>query len=305
MKITLFYDHVTVLDYAYLDEHQGAVGHSLIVDVEFLGKTDHEGVVYDFSYAKKKVKEIIDRDCDHRLVVPHKLMAKEGEKISFTYSYGLQTSNVIEYSAPAQAVCEIPFTHVSEENLKTYLESTILKEMPETVIAIKLKFRAENLPEKSFFHYTHGLRDHYGNCQRLLHGHRSTISVSVNGKVRSDIEEDLVQNQFSSNIHLCYWDNVVNKDEILKALKSHYNSTETIPSGRFALLPPIKIFYKSAQGEFLATLPSSAVYFMPLETTVENISIHFARVVKSKVKPEDLVQVKAFEGIAKGAVSTL
>ena len=72
MNITLFYKHVTVLDYAYLDDHKGVVGDSLIVNVEFIGHTDEEGVVYDFSLAKNKVKEIIDRDCDHRLVVPKK-----------------------------------------------------------------------------------------------------------------------------------------------------------------------------------------------------------------------------------------
>ena len=46
-------------------------------------------------------------------------------------------------------------------------------------------------------------------------------------------------------------------------------------------------------------------YLMQTESTVENLSIHFAQVVKSKLKQNDQVEAIAYEGIAKGAKTTL
>ena len=153
MKITLFYDHVTVLDYAYLDDHLGAVGNSLIVNVEFVGHTDAEGVVYDFSHAKNKVKEIIDRECDHRLVVPHKLLNKDNpKKVKLDFKFGYDDLE-LHYEAPSEAFIEIPFGHASEDNLKSHLENLVLAEMPATVDAIKLTFVKENRENDLYFHY--------------------------------------------------------------------------------------------------------------------------------------------------------
>ncbi len=299
MKISLFYDNVTVLDYAYLDDHLGVVGNSLKVNVEFLGETDEEGIVYDFSYAKKKVKEIIDRDCDHRLVVPKNLAQRNDGMISFEYLYGF-SENKITYKAPEESICEIPYSYISNENLQSYLEEKILSEMPKTVKAIKLKFEEEVLTEDdSFFHYTHGLKDHYGNCQRLLHGHRSTIKIVTNGKRDFEAEQYFCQDLFSGNIHFCYWENVVNKEEIQKAI------SESVPEGRYENLPNVEIEYTSSQGKFNGTLPGNEIYLMQSETTVENLSIHFAKLVKESLNNRDNCVVYAYEGIAKGSKTSL
>ena len=299
MKITLFYQNVTVLDYAYLDDHLGVVGNSLKVHVEFIGETDEEGVLYDFSYAKKKVKEIIDRDCDHRLVIPSGVAKREGERVEFDYTYGLYDEK-LTYDCPEEGVCEIPSKHVSYENLKTYLEEIILKDMPKNVVSISLKLEEENLGEnKPIYHYTHGLKDHYGNCQRLYHGHRNSVDIKVNGKERRDLEEKLSREVLNSNVHFALWENVVNKDEVLKL------SGDSLPEGRYSELPVVEIKYTSSQGEFIGSLPGRAVYFMQDESTVENLSIHFARWVKSQVSEHDIVQVRAYEGVAKGSITTL
>ncbi len=299
MKISLFYDHVTVLDYAYLDDHRGPVGNSLIVDVEFIGKTDHEGILYDFSYAKKKVKEIIDRDCDHRLVVPKGLLKTKGNYSELNYTFGFN-NDALNYKAPNQAFCEIPHSYVSYENLKSYLEEVILKEMPKNVLAIKLKFREEvNADNNVYFHYTHGLKDHYGNCQRLIHGHRSTLKVLINGVRSAAAEEDLCFNYFSQNIHFVFWENVVNKDEIMKAMK------EKKVVGRLDNVSSVHLKYKGNQGNFEMTIPAFCCYILQVETTVENLAIHFGHLVKSKLNKNDQVQAFGYEGIAKGAISTL
>ncbi len=300
MKISLFYKNVTVLDYAYLDDHRGVVGDALKVHVEFIGKTDEEGVVYDFSYAKKKVKEIIDRDCDHRLVIPSGLAeeVKEGS-LSLSYTYGL-TDSPIRYECPSEGICELPFKHVSKETIATHLETIILKEMPDTVSAIKITLEDETFEgDKALFHYTHGLKEHYGNCQRLFHGHKNTVDVFINGKQDSDLENYLANELFKNSIHFCKWENVLNKEEVIEAFENEN------PFGVLDSATPIRIGYTSQQGEFSCELAANEVFIMEDESTVENLSMLFARLVKEKVGPSKRVMVRAYEGIAKGAITTL
>ncbi len=300
MKITLFYDHVTVLDYAYFSDQLGPVGHSQIVDVEFIGETDHEGVLYDFSMAKKKVKEIIDRDCDHRFVVPQSSVQRNDGRVYFKANFGYD-DEFMEYWCPEEGVCEIDAAHVSNETLITYLEKQVMKEMPNTVKAIKLRLREENLEkESSFFHYTHGLKDHYGNCQRLLHGHRNTVNVFRNSVRDYETEEIIATQHFSSCIHFALWENVVNKEEIKK------NEDQEFPIGRLSNTPIVHVKYESSQGVFEGKFPGKICYITPQESTVENLSIHFAKLVKSEYADKhEQITVNAFEGIGKGSTTSL
>lgn len=299
MKVSLFYKHVTVLDYAYLDHHKGLIGDALIVDMELVGDLDKEGVVFDFSYAKKKVKEIIDRDCDHRLCVPRNLIKKNDKgDVSFSFKYG-QVEESLVYTCPEEGVCVIPSDHLSKATIKSHLENIIIEELPDNVVSVNLTLREEELPEgKPIFHYTHGLKEHYGNCQRLFHGHRNTVDVFVNGEQRHDLELYLTRDLFKNNVHFCKWENVVNKEEIEKVVGKD-------PVGRFDKLPRIEIEYTSKQGTFNGKLPGRSVYFLESETTVELLSIHFAKVIKEKVGETDIVTVNAYEGIAKGSTTTL
>ena len=256
MNITLFYQNVTVLDYAYLDSHQGVIGNSLKVHVRFNGTTDEEGVVYDFGHAKKKVKEIIDRDCDHRLVVPkgHLIAGGEGRK-SLHYRFGFQ-EEVLTYQAPDEAFCEIPSRAVTNANIKSYLENIIIEEMPPTVSSVELEFEAEELKDNpTVFHYTHGLKTHYGNCQRLFHGHRNKVDVFINNQYDENWGKKLAQDIFKGNIHFCLWENVVNKEEIIAVVG------EKKPEGNFYELPQVEIEYDGKQGFFKGSLPGSACLF--------------------------------------------
>ncbi len=301
MKVTLFYDHVTVLDYAYFSEHLGPVGHSQVVDVEFIGETDKEGMLYDFSKAKKKVKEIIDRDCDHRFVIPQNMITThENGRIYIKTSFGF-SDEVMEYWCPEEGICEIDALHVSDATLISYLEKQVMKEMPNTVKAVELSLRSEEqTSETSFFHYTHGLKDHYGNCQRLIHGHRSTVNVYRNNVRDFDTEEILANSLFSSNIHFVMWENIVNKEEIQK------NEDLEFPVGRLTNTPIVHIKYVSGQGEFEGKFPGKICYITPKETTVENLSIHFAELVKTEYSDtQEQITVNAYEGIGKGSTTTL
>ena len=44
---------------------------------------------------------------------------------------------------------------------------------------------------------------------------------------------------------------------------------------------------------------------MPTETTIENLSYNYAQVLREKFQLEQAVEVWGFEGIGKGAKSTL
>ena len=297
MKTNLFYNHVTDLDYAYLDDQLGLVGNSYSVGVEFVGTVDEEGILYDFSHAKKKVKGIIDRDCDHRLIVPQGRAEFLEEEIFMKHIFGRRQ---LTYRAPKQAVCSIPSSHVNKENIQSFLEQKILQEMPKNIVAVKIFLFSEHLEHgQSVFHYTHGLKQHYGNCQRLFHGHRNTLKVKVNGETRNDLERWLAKDVFKGNTHFCFFENVMNKKEIKKAAGS--SSLE----GILTELPVVHIEYVSGQGKFEAMLPGDHVYFLQNESTVENLSLHFASLIKSKVGPSDRVEAWAFEGIGKGAYTCL
>ena len=172
--------------------------------------------------------------------------------------------------------------------------------MPSTIDSLKIELVPEKQPKsKKFFHYTHGLKEHYGNCQRLFHGHRNTVDVKINGESSPEHEVFLAQELFKSNIHFCKWENVANQEDIIKACG------EKKPQGRYLELPPVKIEYQASQGFFRAELPGRTLYFLQEESTVENLSMHFARLIKKKVKETDIVAVRAYEGIAKGALTTL
>jgi len=58
--------------------------------------------------------------------------------------------------------------------------------------------------------------------------------------------------------------------------------------------------YRAPQGEFQLRLPKAQCYFLDTDTTVEHIAQHIADVL-AKQFPGEHIQVKAFEGISKGA----
>ena len=87
---TLFVENITVMDFSYLHPLRGLLGESWIVDIELTGDLDNEGVIFDFSYAKKAIKKVIDTEFDHKLVIPIEssqlsiTTSENNTKISFT-----------------------------------------------------------------------------------------------------------------------------------------------------------------------------------------------------------------------------
>lgn len=291
MRKTLFYKNVTVLDFAYYSSEGKIVGDAFRVDIFLSGKKNDEEMILDFSLVKKQIKKIIDDICDHRLAIPKKLTKKESLSITVE-------EDDFYYKAPEEAFYLLDAEVYSSEALARQLEKTILEQVPKNIDKVELSFESE-AEKQSYFHYTHGLRDHGGNCQRLFHGHRNTVRVFLDHKREKGLESWLSENEFQSNVHFCYWDNVQNKNEFSDVQK------RDLQIGRTSSNSLVHIAYESNQGYFEGKLSPREVYFMPTETTIENLSYNFAQIIRRNKQISSEIEVWGFEGIGKGAKSTL
>lgn len=302
-SFNLFVSDLTVLDCAIWDPQKGPIGMSWQVDVEFIGGLDKEGVVFDFSHAKKAAKKVIDDLVDHRLIVPKSLVSHDnrfGIPCSEPWVIDVQKPYPLYYAAPKQAYCMLD--NCSENGIIAYLESEILNDIGrENVYQVNLTFKDERdfcddeKPHR-FYSYTHGLKEHYGNCQRLIHGHQSTIKVFVNGIQRKDIE--LAVCDLFANKHLVYKENLaVNKDVVKLTSVDDPAITSEDPDSRYC------IRYESSQGKFELKIPENNVIVFPYETTVEYISKYVARWVSTHFEftKSGTIEVHAYEGIGKGS----
>lgn len=293
--VTLFYKSLTVIDAATVDPLQGLMGQSWHVDIALTGHRDSEGVIADFSIIKNKIKKIIDEKIDHKLIINEKLVNIINDQASIEINFGSNKVQKIKYQAPIESLCLIP-QGSDVISLEAFTAAVLMKEMPSNVKQVEVTLRQEEHVE--MFHYTHGLKQHYGNCQRLFHGHKNTIEVWRNGVRESNWEKKLTQQVFKSNIHFAFWENVLNKTKLLALSKDRAE----IPIGILAADCEVEIEYTSNQGRYWASLPTNQVFIMPCETTIENIAAFFAQWVKDQwADSSDKIMVVGFEGIAKGA----
>ena len=163
--------------------------------------------------------------------------------------------------------------------------------LPPSISGVQIELEKESSEEElPFFHYTHGLKNHFGNCQRLLHGHRSALKVYRTGLLAPELVHLLLE-EFGPYPHFHFRENSVN---------AKFHGLE----GVHPELKEVQIHYKGSQGIFEATLPAERVYFLPMESTVENLSLYFLEILQRKFgKKSAGLQVEAFEGIGKGAQS--
>jgi 6-pyruvoyl-tetrahydropterin synthase len=295
---TLFYKQLTVLDIGRFDRVHGPMGESYWVNVELTGTLDDEGMLLDFSKCKKLIKSEIDAQVDHRFVLPKGIdIVESGDQVRFELLFGRE--NKIDYQAPAESIVATELSHIDDVTLSSYLEQILLKALPSQIKQVKVNLVSEQFENHSWFHYTHGLKFHEGNCQRIFHGHKNTLEVRVNGERSRHWEKFLAHEVFKGNVHFCTIENLVDQQKALSHLPDGKNW------GRVDGLDELEINYKSSQGETRVKLPGHMVFLIPVETTVENLAHFFAMTVSEMVPPHTQVEVKAFEGISKGAYSVI
>ena len=284
----LFVNDLTVIDFSYLCTKRGMVGESWIVDLILHGDLDEQNMVLDFGKVKKQVKRIIDDTVDHKLVIPseyagtqaHHIENSDYLKVEFTSESG----ELIRISSPEDAYCFIDAAHIEMDDVITHLASVIKPQLPANVKKVELSLRVEDI-SGFYYHYTHGLKKHDGNCQRIAHGHRSKIQIFENGMKSPRLEKELSS----------LWEDIyvgTDEDVVAPEKLEFINATEQ----------QVCFKYESSQGHFELAMDKSSVYTMNVDTTVELIAQYIADKLKAE-HPENEYKVIAYEGVAKGAIA--
>ncbi|MBB1440018.1 6-carboxytetrahydropterin synthase, partial [Shewanella sp. SG41-4] len=177
----LFVKDLTVIDFSYLCPVRGMVGESWIVDVLLDGGLDEQNMVLDFGKVKRIIKNTIDDVADHRLLIPTACSEvrwqQKSDRVWMDFS---SEKGDIHLACPSQAFALIPTEVIDYQSVNDFLKKALREVLPENVQGISLTLRSEVL-DTPFYHYSHGLRKHDGNCQRIAHGHRSPVTVFENG----------------------------------------------------------------------------------------------------------------------------
>jgi len=287
----LFVNDLTVIDFSYLCPQRGIVGESWIVDIMLDGSLNDQSMVLDFGRVKKQIKAIIDQSVDHKLLVPSEnaitYVTKHDNETHYWVDF-LRPQNSIHLFCPADAYAFIDAPEIDIQATLSYLHAVIKKELPNNVKGLELKLRAENIPS-FYYHYTHGLKKHDGNCQRIAHGHRSAIQVFVDG-MRSPAWEQRWSRR---------WEDI------------YIGTAEDVVTAEHLTLSPLAkdvigdrhvcYSYVAEQGVFELALPAAENEVMANDTTVECIAEYIAQEIKQQ-EPTHEIKVIAFEGVGKGAI---
>ena len=277
----LFVDNLTVIDFAYFDPQRGIVGESLILDVELFGDLNDEGMLFDFSFVKKRIKSCVDSLVDHKFLVAKQNSAVEISETPQQLTIDLTTSDneVISHISPHQAVYLLDADAVSPAEISAAINDEIKSILPDNVTSIRLALRPEDI-DGNFYHYSHGLKKHFGDCQRIAHGHRSRIEVWQDNRFSEKWAAEIAEK----------W------QDIYLATREDICDEQLIDGKKYWVFQ-----YHANQGLFQLTIPQCHCYIIDTDTTVELIASYLATDLKKKV-PESTFKIKAYEGVDKGSI---
>lgn len=279
----LFIDNLTVIDFAYLDPRRGLVGESWIADIVLSGELDDQGMVFDFGHVKRTIKRVIDERVDHRLVVPAASPALEQgpEDRPGELTWRFADGRYLRHEGPEESVVFVEGETLVPSLVARLLARELKAVLPANVTDVTVSLR-EELIEGPYYHYVHGLKKHLGNCQRIAHGHRSSIRIDRNQRRDSLLEQHWARQ----------W------KDIYIGTREDVTQTWTDQQG----VEYVRFDYEANQGEFSLTLPSERVWLLETDTTVELIAAYLADTIKAG-HPADEIRVKAYEGVGKGAIA--
>lgn len=276
----LFVDHLTVIDCSYLHSERGLVGESWIVDLELTGGLDEQSMVLDFGKVKKHIKTLIDDTVDHKLLLPMQNPAltisnEQQPVVTFVSSRGS-----IEHTSPADALRKLECPEITADVVADYLEQAIMQIAPSNVQGVQLTLHTEKI-DGAFYHYSHGLKKHDGNCQRIAHGHRSKIEILLDDVRQPELEQQVADQ----------WRDIYlgSREDLIETTNDRMH---------FA--------YQAPQGEFKLSLPAAHCDLMDTDSTVECIAEHLARQLQQQlgndITSENSLKIRAYEGVKKGAI---
>lgn len=275
----LFVDNLTNVDFSYLDDQRGLVGETWLASILLDGGLDETSMIWDFGQVKKVLRHWLDDELDHRLLVPinSPRLSYEINNDRITLSWTFAKDSILTMDAPIEAVALIEADKINDVTASQWSIKQLSGEFPGNLEHIQLTFEPEEI-SGAYYHYSHGLKKHDGNCQRIAHGHRSSIQIWRDGARDNDLEMNWAERW--ADIYIASEEDLVNINEENQLM-------------HFA--------YDAPQGHFELTLPKSACYIMKSDTTVECIAAHIAQVLHTE-NPDNSITVKAFEGLHKGAI---
>jgi 6-pyruvoyl-tetrahydropterin synthase len=281
----LFVRDLTVIDFSYLCQQRGLLGESYIVDVELHGDLDNTSMVFDFGNVKKVIKRAIDQLIDHKLAyaqaTPELTISQHAKMqvLSLNSARGL-----IEIASPAVAHVAVPGDTINFNTVSEFLTAEIKPLLPDNVEKVLFNLRTEK-SNGFYYHYSHGLKKHDGNCQRIAHGHRSTIEIFQNGMLTPRLNKYWTER----------WQDIYlgTAEDLSTAQQCHLLSPSADKQYYFR--------YQAAQGEFQISLPESHCEIVPCDTTVECLAQYIADVLVT-LEPASY-KVVAYEGVGKGAIA--
>ncbi|MEN9465717.1 MAG: hypothetical protein RL217_1898 [Pseudomonadota bacterium] len=274
----LFVNQLTNVDFSYLDHERGLVGETWLASALLDGALDDEGMLCDFGIVKKTLRNWLDDELDHRLLLPiqHPALSYQIAQDRIDFTFTLNSGEPIRMSAPVQAVALVDAALIDAQSVAAWCKAQLLGHFPVNVAKLTLSFEPEQI-EGAYYHYSHGLKKHAGNCQRIAHGHRSRLHIWLDDK--RAYEQEAYWAKRWADIYLGLSDDI---------------QTQNASQIDFA--------YEACQGRFTLSLPAKICYLMHTDTTVEFIAEHLAQEIKNQY-PKAQVKVQAFEGINKGAIS--
>lgn len=274
----LFVDDLTHVDFSYLDPQRGLVGESWAVRLELDGTVNDEGMICDFGVVKKRAKSWFDAGMDHSLVVP---LGMPGLSVSesagrLTVDWTYPNGERFYCEGPAEAFYLFELDEITAEEVAQCCKADLMELFPDEVQGLELSLYPETITG-AYYHYSHGLQKHQGNCQRIAHGHRSPLKIYIDG------ERDLaLETRWSETFRDIY---IGSREHLVEEKEGRYYFAYDAPQGHFAL-----------------SLPQSRCYLIDSDSTIELIGKHLCDRTQRDY-PMSRVEVRAYEGIGKGSIS--
>ncbi|UTA49229.1 6-carboxytetrahydropterin synthase [Simiduia sp. 21SJ11W-1] len=272
----LFVDNLTNVDFSYLHPERGMLGETWLANTALDGALDAQGMVCDFGNVKKRLRHFLDTRIDHCLLVPaqskHLELLENGDTIELVWRYGKQA---LRCRSPRQAIVLIDAPEITAASVAQWCVMQLKPQFEASIAELRISFDEEPI-NSAFYHYSHGLKKHGGNCQRIAHGHRSRIHIWRNGVSDPALEKDWATR----------WQDI------------YLGTQEDLVANENGLL---KFAYRAQQGAFELDMPANHCYMLDTDTTVEWLATHIAHTLAAEA-PGDTIRVQAFEGINKGAI---
>lgn len=273
--MALFVKQLTHIDASLWCPTRGLVGCSWQVDAVLDGELGEDGMLFDFGEVKPWIKQTLDAGLDHTLLVPTQAdgiavsQCPEGVCVRTTAPY------IMEVRGPKEAFTLLPWDTVTADHVAEHLSQQLTEQRPDNVHSVTLTLSDEAI-DGAAYGYSHGLKRHAGNCQRIAHGHRSRLHIWQHDTRQPQLEEQW--SAWLDNRYLLEQADIAEQDHATLTCR-----------------------YQAAQGYFSITLPIAQCEVLPTPTTVENIAVWLAQ--KVATQSNQATRIHAFEGVNKGATA--